>query len=141
MVEQSYPKRLDWWSYGQPGGMSLMLHYRTLARLNSTQHFTYKINVDVFSQSRCVLSHFSLTLCNPMEYSPPGSSVHGIFQARMLEWIAMPSSRGSSQSMDLCALASGFFTTGATWEQLKQIASIIEESKRSQQAETIEETL
>ena len=34
------------------------------------------------------------TVCNPMNYSPPGSSVHGIFQARILEWVAMPSSRG-----------------------------------------------
>ena len=32
-------------------------------------------------------------LCNPMNYSPPGSSVHGIVQARILEWVAMPSSR------------------------------------------------
>ena len=32
-----------------------------------------------------------------MDCSPPGSSVHGIFQARILEWVAMPSSRGSSQ--------------------------------------------
>ena len=93
-----------------------MLHYRTLARLNSTQHFTYKINVDVFSQSRCVLSHFSLTLCNPMEYSPPGSSVHGIFQARMLEWIAISYSKGSSRPRDQAwslvspALAGRFFT-------------------------------
>ena len=37
-----------------------------------------------------------LTLCNPMNCSLPGSSVHGILQARILEWIAMPSSRGSS---------------------------------------------
>ena len=33
------------------------------------------------------------TLCNPMDYSLPGSSVHGIFQARILEWVAMPFSR------------------------------------------------
>ena len=33
------------------------------------------------------------TLCNPMDYSPPGSSVHGIFQARILEWVAMPFSK------------------------------------------------
>ena len=33
-------------------------------------------------------------LCDPMDCSPPGSSVHGILQARMLEWVAMPSSRG-----------------------------------------------
>ena len=36
------------------------------------------------------------TLCNPMACSPPGSSVHGIIQARILEWVAMPFSRGSS---------------------------------------------
>ena len=35
-------------------------------------------------------------LCNPMDYSQPGSSVHGILQARILEWVAMPSLRGSS---------------------------------------------
>ena len=33
------------------------------------------------------------TLCDPMDYSPPGSSVYGIFQARILEWVATPSSR------------------------------------------------
>ena len=36
-----------------------------------------------------------VTLCDPMNHNPPGSSVHGILQARMLEWVAMPSSRGS----------------------------------------------
>ena len=36
-------------------------------------------------------------LCDPMDYSPPGYSVHEILQARILEWVAMPSSRGSSQ--------------------------------------------
>ena len=43
---------------------------------------------------------FCLTLCDPMNYSPPGSSVHGILQARMFEWVAMPSSKGSSRSRD-----------------------------------------
>ena len=38
-----------------------------------------------------------LTHCNPMDCSLPGSSVQGILQARILEWVAMPSSRGSSQ--------------------------------------------
>ena len=36
-----------------------------------------------------------LTLCSPMDCSPPGSSVHGILQTRILEWVAMPSSRES----------------------------------------------
>ena len=46
----------------------------------------------------CVLSHFSLVqiLCDPEDYSPPGSSAHGILQARILEGGAVPSSRGSS---------------------------------------------
>ena len=41
-----------------------------------------------------------LTLCDLMDSSPPGSSVHRILQARILEWVAMPSSRGSSQLRD-----------------------------------------
>ena len=41
-----------------------------------------------------------LTLCNPVDCSPPGSSVHRILQARILESVAMPSSRGSSQPRD-----------------------------------------
>ena len=39
-------------------------------------------------------------LCDPMDCSPPGSSVHGILQARILEWVAMPSSRESSPHRD-----------------------------------------
>jgi len=37
-----------------------------------------------------------LTLCDPMDCNPPGSSIHGIFQARILEWVAISFSRGSS---------------------------------------------
>ena len=39
----------------------------------------------------------SPSLCDPMDCAPPGSPVHGILQARILEWVVMPSSRGSSQ--------------------------------------------
>ena len=58
-----------------------------------------------------------LTLCNPIDCSLPGSSVHGILQARTLEWVAMPSSRGSSWPRDwtciscISCIASRFFTT------------------------------
>ena len=45
---------------------------------------------------RAKLLKLYLTLCNPTDCSPPGSSVHWILQARILEWVAMPSSRGSS---------------------------------------------
>ena len=58
------------------------------------------------------------THCDPVDCSLPESSVHGILQARILEWVAMPSSRGSSRPRDqirisCCScLADGFFTTG-----------------------------
>ena len=46
----------------------------------------------------CVLSHFSrLRLCDPVNCSPPGSSVHGILQSRVLEWVTIPSSKESSR--------------------------------------------
>ena len=46
----------------------------------------------------CAQSHPSL--CDPLDCSPPGFPVHGILQARILEWVVMPSSRGSFQSRD-----------------------------------------
>ena len=55
----------------------------------------------------CVLSRFShVGLCNPKDYSLPGSSVHGTLQARILEWIAVPSSRGSSWPRDWTLISS-----------------------------------
>ena len=44
----------------------------------------------------CVCAQSCLTLCDPMDCSSPGSSVHGILQARILEWVATSFSRGSS---------------------------------------------
>ena len=72
----------------------------------------------------CQMLQSCLTLHDPMDCSQPGSSVHGIFQARILEWDAMPSPWGSSQprgwTMSLASLASpwagGFSTTSTTWE-------------------------
>ena len=55
------------------------------------------------------------SLCNRIDCSPSGSSVHGFLQTRILEWVAMPSSRGSSPpgiEPVSPALAAGFFTTG-----------------------------
>ena len=48
----------------------------------------------------CVVTQSCLVLCNLMDCSPLGSSVHGDSPARILEWIAMPSSRGSSKPRD-----------------------------------------
>ena len=64
-----------------------------------------------------------LTL-RPMDCSLPGSSVHGIFQARILKWVAIPFSRESSQTRDwthisyVSCIRGGFFIISATWEAL-----------------------
>ena len=59
-----------------------------------------------------LVAQFCLTPCNPMDYSPPGSSVHGILQARILEWVVISLSSGSSWPRDWTCIctAGGFFT-------------------------------
>ena len=65
----------------------------------------------------CQVVSVITTLCSPMDCSPPGSSVHGILQARTLVWLAMPSPQGIFLIQGLNpALADGFFTTSTTWE-------------------------
>ena len=54
----------------------------------------------LFACVRAPLIQLCLTLCDPMDCSPPGSSVHGILWARILEYAAMPSYRESSQPRD-----------------------------------------
>ena len=56
------------------------------------------------------------TLCDHLDYSPPGSSVHGILQAKILEWVTMLPDPGiEPTSLMSPALAGRFFTTSATW--------------------------
>ena len=55
---------------------------------------------DTYVEMKVLVTQSCPTLCNPMDCSQPGSSVHGIFQARILEWVPMPSFRGSSQPRD-----------------------------------------
>ena len=72
----------------------------------------------------CQLLQSCLTFQDPMDCSPPGSSVYGIFQAKVVEWVSMPSSRGSFWPRDWtrisCAsrVAGGFFTCWVTGEAL-----------------------
>ena len=68
---------------------------------------------------RRVVAQSCPTLCDPMDCSLPGSSVHGSLQARILEWVAISSSRGSSWPRDwtqVSCIASGFFPNWATRE-------------------------
>ena len=62
-----------------------------------------------------------LTLCDPVDCTLPGSSVHGIFQARTVEWVALLQgifpAQGLNPYLFMClALAGRFFTTSVTWE-------------------------
>ena len=71
---------------------------------------------------RIKLLQSCLTFCNPTDYSPPGSWVHGNLQATILGWVAMPSSRRSSWPRDWTHISYNsctdrwFFTTSASWE-------------------------
>ena len=61
----------------------------------------------------CLVTQFCLTLCNPMDPAPQDPPSMGILQARILEWVAMCFSRGSSQPRDqtqVSYIAGGFFT-------------------------------
>ena len=83
------------------------------------------INFGIFSCMCAQSLQSCLTLCDTMDCSSAGSPVYGILQARILEWVAISFSRGFSQprdgtlSLKSPALASGFFTTRATWEALE----------------------
>ena len=82
-----------------------------LSNRNQTQNKTFCMRVCARSLQSCP------TLCNPLDCSPPGLSVHGVSQARILEWVAMPFSRGSSWPRDqtcitcVSSTAGGLFTT------------------------------
>ena len=59
-----------------------------------------KLQINHESESESEVAQLCPTLCNPMDGSLPGSEVHGIFQARILEWATISFSRGSSQPRD-----------------------------------------
>ena len=76
------------------------------------------------SHAPCLVTQSCLTLSNPVDCSSPGFSVHGILQARILEWVDMPSSRGSSQPRDqtqVSPIAGGFFTTYLSHQGIQRI--------------------
>ena len=75
--------------------MTLNLWYKFLSHFPSVLPLSFKMS------TYCVLlTQACLILCDPMDCSPLGSSVHGILQTRILEWVAIPFSGGSSQRRD-----------------------------------------
>ena len=74
--------------------LAFLLHF-LLKESSLFQLFYYpEMKVKVLVAQSC------LTLCYPLDCSPPGFSVHGILQTKILEWVAIPFSRGSSRSRD-----------------------------------------
>ena len=94
-----------------------------VSSLDFSKHRTgpHSMPLESLSQSSwqlgsAVLTQSCLTLCNPVDYTLPGSSVYGVFQARVLEQVAisdLPDPRMEPKSQASPALAGGFFTTGA----------------------------
>ena len=78
---------------------------RTYRRKISANH--------IFDRGLCLVTQSCPTVCDTMDCSPPGSSVHGIFQANLLEWIAISFSRGSSRPRNptrVSCIVGRFFT-------------------------------
>ena len=88
---------------------STITSIKILVKFNFLKKVHQELNMCMLSLQSC------LTLCDPMDCSPPGCSVRGILQARILEWVAMPSSRESSPPRDSTrvsfssCIAGGFF--------------------------------
>ena len=105
---------------------TLIQSYSFPQRHFSFSHYIHLFPVVHFLKSEiccsCFVAKSFLTHCNPMDCSPPGSSVHGISLARILEWVAISSSRGSSRPRDWTQVSCGscigrqVLYHQATWE-------------------------
>ena len=108
-----------------------------LCTLNVAHKVKVKALMCVHTQS---LHFLCPTSCDPVDCSPPGCPVRGIFQARILEWVAISPSRGSSHPVIEPALAGGFFITlppgkpevsNNLWKSHKLDVSFCKETKNS----------
>ena len=80
------------------------------------------MQIDVIQRGMCAVAKLCPPLCYPMDCSLSGSSVHGIFQARILEWVALSFSRGSSRPRDwICVSCTRkqILYHCATWEAIR----------------------
>ena len=65
----------------------------------------FVVNANLCCVCLCLVVRLCVTLCDRMDYNPPGPSIHGIFQARILEWVAISFSIGSSRPRDQTCLS------------------------------------
>ena len=111
----------SWWWTGKPGELQSMGSQRV--RHNWVTQLNWSLKRSKISiWCRAMLSHFRCVWLQPMDCGQPGSSVHESFQARILETVAVPCSRGSSRPRNwhhisgVSCLAGRFFTHLASWE-------------------------
>ena len=109
------------------------LQPRTLAW--NTKHLSHSTQ-----KSESEVAQLCLTLCNPMNCNPPHSSVHGILQARIPEWVAISFSRGSSPPRDrtqVSCIAGRFFTIWASRESTQKRSSLNHLNKKLQSIKSL----
>ena len=82
------------------GNLGERAHRISVLSLTTARESTITSQFKVWKGSESEVAQSCPILCDPMDYSLPGSSVHWIFQARVLEWGAIPSSRRSSRPRD-----------------------------------------
>ena len=100
---QGCPLLLDISAPGPLSGQSSRDMFRIFIRLSIYLSIYLSVCLSIYTHTRvcaCVLGHSGVSDCDPMDCSPPVSSVFGIVQATILEWVAISSSRGSSQPRD-----------------------------------------
>ena len=105
-----------WWT-GKPGVLQSMGSQRVGHDWATELNWRWGMMKTIFMKVKLLLAQLYPTLWNSMGCSPPGSSVHGILQARILGWVAIPFSRGSSQPRDqtwVSCIAGRFFTIWVT---------------------------
>ena len=83
-------------SLSSPRSVNFGKHHVTNSHSSGGLSNSLFISVYLLCCCSCLVAKSCPTLCDPTDCSPPGSSVHGILQARMLEWVAISSSRGSN---------------------------------------------
>ena len=102
----------------KPRLMIVFICLRFSIHFSSAFHYI-NIRSEKSEKVKVLVAQSCPTLCDSMDCSPPGSSFHGILQARMLKWVAMPFSKRSSQPRDqtqVSCIAGWFFIVWATWE-------------------------
>ena len=113
LVLKSVPKEMMF-VYASKLPLKLPLEDHTLAVDMPDSDFPPELEEIPFYLVVCIVTQVCPTLCDPLDCSRPGSSVHGISQTRILEWVATPFSRGSSPPRNLVScvscIASEFFT-------------------------------